>query len=164
MVYNPSLNINAAPSSWWNWGASATNAGTPAFNPAGGSIFTPTNVGNIFTTPIGGVSNPQSPTGLMTQGGVLVGSNSKLDSILNSVLASFAIFKGATHIPTQIPVSNGYDYGNTQAISDPRVLAALYGNQGSTGANIENWAKDNWIVLAVGGVVLMAYLAKSPRR
>jgi len=169
MVYsNPTINVNAAPTNWWNWGASAGNAGTPAYNPTA-PIFTPTNVGNIFNTPIGGAvynPTPTNPTGgLMTNSGVLVGDNGKLNTILNSILASFAIFKGATHIPTQLPVESG----GSQAI-DPQMLAYLAAQQnllgggGNTGAQIENFIKNNTGVILIGGVILVAFMMKPPTR
>jgi|CXWL01.1.fsa_nt_gi hypothetical protein len=140
-----------------------TGSGQPSIGQV--STYNPFSVSNpntsyynsIFNTP---VWNPNAstniPTATMTAGGVTTQATN-LDKILQGILSGFALFQKAPYVPTTI-----------QPRQEPQIIYQPTGNQyasgGNTGSQIQEFIQNNTGLLLVGGLVVVAFFMKPPRR
>lgn len=117
------------------------------------------------TVPTGTISTvPTQPKILTNAGGVQISTGqTTFDKILSTFLSSVALFKNASYVPTTVqPVnqypSSAYDY-QQQALLQQQLYA-----QQSTGANIENFIRNNTGLLLVVGLGFVLLMTKPPRR
>lgn len=106
------------------------------------------------------------PSGTITTGGATINNGGQLQTILNGILSGFAIWRGATHVPTTIPVTqpapilyNPYPGG----IRDGNNYYPGPGGDGTAAGKVEQWVKQNTGVVLIGSAIVVAYLMKSPR-
>jgi hypothetical protein len=113
---------------------------------------------------------PANTTGLTNvkiqtnTGGIAINTGqTTLDKILSAISSNLATIYGRSYVPTTvIPTSANQSTGglNNQQTYNPNLLLQaqlLQQQQGSTGANVENFIKNNTglILLAVGAFVLL---------
>lgn len=112
---------------------------------------------HLFPQMCGASTVPTQPKINTNVGGVnIVTGQTTFDKVLSTFLSSLALWKGAGYVPTTVqPVGNAGYQSNDYALQQ-YLLQQQYANQ-STGANIENFLKNNTgLLLMVGvGVVLL---------
>lgn len=121
----------------------------------GEEYWIPSNTGTPITT------TPRTPQVIATQSGITAYPD-KLSTVLSSILSGLALIKGAQHVPTTV--------SQQPTGIDPNTLALLQlqGNQqasgGNLGGSIQQLLENNTGAVLIGVVVLVAFLAKSPRK
>lgn len=111
-----------------------------------------------------GGNPPRTPQLIITPQGGITGYPDKLSTVLNSILSGLAIIKGRNQIPTTVSGegNDGYDAATVAAIL--RQQQNTGGSGGNIAGQLQNLLTKNTGAVLIGGIVLVAWLAKSPKK